>query len=63
MPAITSVEFRQFSANHHNAQRNWLLVKVNTDDPKIYGIGDASPMQDDNLVIAMVEAMVEKHLV
>jgi galactonate dehydratase len=63
MPAITSVEFRQFSANHHNAQRNWLLVKINTDDPKIYGIGDASPMQDDNLVIAMVEAMVEKHLV
>jgi len=63
MPAITSVEFRQFSANHHNAQRNWLLVKINTEDPKIYGIGDASPMQDDNLVIAMVEAMVEKHLV
>ena len=63
MPAITSVEFRQFSANHHNAQRNWLLVKINTDDPKIYGIGDASPMQDDDLVIAMVEAMVEKHLV
>ena len=63
MPAITSVEFRQFSANHHNAQRNWLLVKINTDDPKIYGIGDASPMQDDDLVIEMVEAMVEKHLV
>jgi galactonate dehydratase len=63
MPAITSVEFRQFSANHHNAQRNWLLVKINTDDPKIYGIGDASPMEDDDLVIAMVEAMVEKHLV
>jgi galactonate dehydratase len=63
MPAITSVEFRQFSANHHNAQRNWLLVKINTDDPKIYGIGDASPMEDDDLVIAMVEAMVEKHLI
>jgi len=63
MPSITGVEFRQFSANHHNAQRNWLLVKINTDDPKIYGIGDASPMQDDDLVIAMVEAMVEKHLI
>lgn len=63
MPAITSVEFRQFSANHHNAQRNWLLVKINTDDPKIYGIGDASPMEDDGLVIGMVERMVEKHLV
>ncbi|HIF72206.1 MAG TPA: mandelate racemase/muconate lactonizing enzyme family protein [Dehalococcoidia bacterium] len=63
MPAITSVEFRQFSANHHNAQRNWLLVKLNTDDPNVYGIGDASPMQDDDLVMAMIERMVEKHLV
>ena len=63
MPAITSVEFRQFSANHHNAQRNWLLVKLNTDDPNVYGIGDASPMQDDDLVMMMIERMVEKHLV
>ena len=63
MPAITNVEFRQFSANHHNAQRNWLLVKLNTDDPNIYGIGDASPMKNDDLVKDMVKAMVEKHLV
>ena len=63
MPAITSVEFRQFSANHHNAERNWLLVKLNTDDPNVYGIGDASPMQDDALVMAMIEVMVAKHLV
>jgi galactonate dehydratase len=63
MPAITSVEFRHFSANHHNAQRNWLLVKLNTDDPAVYGIGDASPMEDDALVMAMIERMVQKHLV
>jgi galactonate dehydratase len=63
MPAITSVEFREFSANHHNAERNWLLVKLNTDDPNIYGIGDASPMQDEDLVKGMITAMVEKHLV
>ena len=63
MPAITGVEFRRFTANHHNAQRNWLLVKLNTDDPKIYGIGDASPMQDDEIVMAMIEQMVEKHLI
>jgi galactonate dehydratase len=63
MPAITDVEFRQFSANHHNAQRNWLLVKLNTDDPKMYGIGDASPMEDDEIVMAMIEQMVEKHLI
>ena len=63
MAAITSVEFRRFTANHHNAQRNWLLVKLNTDDPNMYGIGDASPMQDDALVMAMIEQMVEKHLI
>ena len=63
MPAITGVEFRRFTANHHNAQRNWLLVKLNTDDPNMYGIGDASPMQDDALVMAMIEQMVEKHLI
>ena len=63
MPAITNVEFRRFSANHHNAQRNWLLVKLNTDDPNVYGLGDASPMENDDLVMGMVEAMVAKHLV
>jgi galactonate dehydratase len=62
MPAITGVEFRQFSANHHNAQRNWLLVKLNTDDTKIYGIGDASPMQDDEQVKDLITAFVEKYL-
>ena len=46
MPAITGIEFRQFSAQHHNAQRNWLIVKLNTDDPNLYGLGDASPMQN-----------------
>lgn len=63
MPAITGVEFRRFTANHHNAQRNWLLVKLNTDDPNVYGIGDASPMEDDALVMGMIERMVEKHLI
>jgi galactonate dehydratase len=62
LPAITSVEFRQFSANHHNAQRNWLLVKLNTDDPAIYGLGDASPMQDDEQVKDLITAFVKKYL-
>ena len=62
MPAITDVEFRQFSANHHNAQRNWLLVKLSTDDPAVYGIGDASPMQDDEQVKDLITGFVEKYL-
>jgi len=35
---ITGVEFFRFSAKHFNASRNWLLVKVLTDDPELYGI-------------------------
>jgi galactonate dehydratase len=63
MPAITGVEFRQFSANHHNAQRNWLLVKLNTDDPKLFGIGDASPMEDEEEVKGLITAWTDKYLV
>lgn len=63
MPAITGVEFRQFSAQHHNAQRNWLVVKLNTDDPNIYGLGDASPMQNDAEVRSLIEFFVERYLV
>ncbi len=62
MPAITSVEFRQFSAQHHNAQRNWLLVKLNTDDPNVFGLGDASPMEDEELVKGLITAWTEKYL-
>ena len=63
MPAIKDVEFRQFSAVHHNASRNWLLLKLNTDDPKIYGWGDASPMRNDAVVMALVREFVEHYLV
>ena len=63
MPAITSIEFRQFSAQHHNASRNWLVVKLNTDDPNLYGLGDASPMQHDDEVKLMATSFVEKYLV
>lgn len=63
MPAITSIEFRQFSAEHHNASRNWLVIKLNTDDPDLYGLGDASPMQHDEEVKLMAVSFVEKYLV
>lgn len=62
MPAITNVEFREFSANHHNAQRNWLVIKLNTDDPSFYGLGDASPMQDEYQVKDLAEVFVERYL-
>ena len=62
MPAITGVEFREFSAKHHNASRNWLVVKLNTDDPAIYGLGDASPMVNHLEVKGLVRSLVEEYL-
>ena len=62
MPAITDVEFRQFSAEHHNAQRNWLMLKLNTDDPSLYGLGDASPMQNDEQVKGLIADWTERYL-
>lgn len=63
MPVIKDVEFRQFSARHLNARRNWLVVKLNTDDPNLFGLGDASPMANDEEVKGLVRAFVEKFLV
>lgn len=59
---ITGVEFRRFSAKHHNASRNWLVVKVLTDDPAIYGLGDASAMENDPEVMAIIEGWFTKYL-
>ncbi len=39
MSRITGVEFHRFSAKHHNASRNWRLVKLLTDQPGLYGFG------------------------
>jgi galactonate dehydratase len=63
MPGITGVEFRRFSAEHHNARRNWLVIKLNTDQPGLYGLGDASPMDDDEQVMGLVQLYVARFLV
>ncbi len=63
MPSISGVEFRRFSARHHNATRNWLVVKLNTDDSALFGLGDASAMEDDDKVLQLVQRFVEEYLV
>ena len=62
MPKITNVEFLEFSANHHNASRNWLVIKLNTDNPKLFGLGDASAMEDENEVKSIIRSWTEKYL-
>ena len=60
--AAKSVQFLQFSAQHRNAQRNWLMLKLNTDQPGLYGLGDASPMQNDEQVKALIAGWIERYL-
>ena len=62
MPKITNVEFLEFSANHHNASRNWLVIKLNTDNPKLFGLGDSSAMEDENEVKSIISSWTEKYL-
>lgn len=63
MPAITGIEFREFSAVHHNASRNWLMIVLRTDDPAIYGLGDASPMHHHDEVKGLATTFAERYLV
>ena len=59
---ITGLEFIRFSANHRNATRNWLLVKVLTEDTDLYGIGDCSPMQNDVEVVSILKGWLPRYL-
>ena len=60
MNKINRLEFRQFSAKHHNATRNWLIPIVYCDDSEKYGIGDASYLGDDSRVIDEIKYLFEK---
>ena len=63
MIRITSLEFRRFSAKHHNASRNWLIPVIKTDDPNIFGIGDASSLGDDERIIDEIKYLFGKYLI
>ena len=63
MPKITGVEFFQFSAKHHNASRNWLLLKLLTDVPGLHGLGDASPMENDAEVRSIIQGWLPRYLI
>ena len=42
--------------------RNWLVIKLLTDEPKLYGLGDASPMENENEVKSIIKAWIDKYL-
>jgi galactonate dehydratase len=63
MATITGVEFFQFSAKHHNASRNWLVLKLLTDVSGLCGLGDASAMENDAEVRAMIQGWMSRYLI
>ncbi len=57
---ITEIDFKRFSAKHHNASRNWLIPIIKTENPEIFGLGDASSLGDDNRIIDETKYLFEQ---
>lgn len=58
---ITGVKTNIFSSEHRNAKRNWLIVRLTTDEG-IEGIGEASMLGYDPLVARLLEEFVDSYL-
>ena len=41
---ITGLETIRFHSRHRNVRRNWLLIKLLTEDAELFGIGEASSL-------------------
>jgi len=59
---ITGIETLTFNSRHHNARRNWLLCKVLTDEPGVYGLGEGSILGQEQLVVSLLEEWCDTYL-
>ena len=59
---LTGIQTVRFHSRHHNARRNWLLVKLLTEDPELYGVGEASPLALDDQVDGLLHWWFENYL-
>ena len=50
---ITGIKTNIFSSMHKNAKRNWLIVRIQTDEG-LEGIGEASMLSSDPVVAALL---------
>ena len=46
---ITGIKINIFSSQHRNAKRNWLILRLQTDEG-LEGIGEASMLSHDPVV-------------
>ena len=59
---VTGVKTHIISSRHSNSKRNWLLLRLTTDEG-LEGLGEASMLDNDPLVSQLVEEWVEAYLV
>ncbi len=59
---ITGLKIHIFSSQHKNAKRNWLIVRLFTDEG-IEGIGESSMLSNDLLVESLLEDWVQNYLI
>ena len=55
---VTGVKTHIISSRHSNSKRNWLLLRLTTDEG-LEGLGEASMLDNDPLVSQLVEEWVE----
>ncbi len=59
---ITGIKTHIFSSRHRNAKRNWLILRLTTDEG-VEGIGEASMLSYDPTVANLLEQWGEEYLV
>ncbi|MQF66741.1 mandelate racemase/muconate lactonizing enzyme family protein [SAR202 cluster bacterium AC-647-P02_OGT_505m] len=59
---ITGIKTNIFSSRHSNAKRNWLIVRIQTDEG-IEGIGESSMLSSDPIVGSLIQEWSENYLV
>lgn len=59
---ITGIKTNIFSSFHSNAKRNWLIVRLTTDEG-LEGLGEASMLDYDPILVKVLEEWTERYLV
>ena len=59
---ITGIKTNIFSSQHRNAKRNWLVLRLQTDEG-LEGIGEASMLSYDPMVVDLLEQWTDSYLV
>ena len=59
---ITGLKINIFSSQHKNAKRNWLIVRIQTDEG-VEGIGEASMLNQDPIVASLLEEWAGNYLI